>query len=303
MSQQKKPAVWIPQYLLLSVVWGASFAFTEAGLEVFTPLGITAIRHVMGALALLIVVALMGKWQALFRLPKLLLQRMIVVSLLLNVIPAYLFAFAQNLVSTVVASIVNSATPILTLLMIWLVFRSEKITALQVTGIFVGLIGGLLALGISPGSLGDNDPLGVAAVLLAITCYGFAIPYVRKYVTPLSSETTLLASSQVAIASVILIVLYSLESLANQAWILNPPSSNQLWQILVLGIGTGIAYIWHFQVIERAGSAVASTITYPTLLVSLLIGVIALGEAFDLQMAIGAGLIVLGSWITQQRRA
>jgi drug/metabolite transporter (DMT)-like permease len=294
---------WVPQYLVLSLVWGASFAFTEAGLEIFTPLGITAVRHLIGFAVLLGVLATVGKLGALISLPPLLVQRMVVVAVLLNVIPAYLFAFAQNHVSTVVASIINSATPILTLVMILLVFRSERVTIRQTSGIAIGLVGGLFALGISPGNLGDNDPIGVVAVFGAICCYGFAIPYVRKKITPLSSETSVLATLQVGLGTLILTILYLGESLSAGSAIIQNPNLNQLWQICVLGVGTGVAYIWHFQVIERAGSAVASTITYPTLLISLLIGAIILGEEFTWQMAIGALLIALGSWITQLRRA
>lgn len=294
---------WVPQYLVLSLVWGASFAFTEAGLEIFTPLGITAVRHLLGFAVLLGVLAIVGKRGALSSLPPLLVKRMLVVAVLLNVIPAYLFAFAQNYVSTVVASIVNSATPILTLVMILLVFRSERVTIRQTSGIAIGLVGGLFALGISPGNLGDNDPIGVAAVFGAICCYGFAIPYVRKKITPLSSETSVLATLQVGLGTLILTILYLGESLLAGSAIIQNPNLNQLWQICVLGVGTGVAYIWHFQVIERAGSAVASTITYPTLLISLSIGAIILGEEFTWQMAIGALLIALGSWITQLRRA
>lgn len=303
MSRPTHRSGWLSQYLLLSLIWGASFAFTEAGLEVFTPLGITAIRHLIGFIVLLIVLVTMNKIEAFLSLPAPLFRRMITVSLLLNVIPAYLFAFAQNHVSTVVASIINSATPILTLIMILLIFRTERVSLKQFLGIVIGLIGGLVALGISPGDLGDNDPVGVLAVFAAICCYGFAIPYVRKQITPLSSETTLLASLQVGIATVILLVLYAIESLILGAGLIQPAGIGQLWQILILGVGTGVGYIWHFQVIERAGSAIASTITYPTLLISLVIGALILGESFTYQMAIGAGLIAVGSWITQQRQA
>ena len=294
---------WLPQYMVLSLVWGASFAFTETGLEVFTPLGITAVRHLIGFVVLLAVLFTIGKFGSLVSVPSLLLRRMVVVAILLNVIPAYLFAFAQNHVSTVVASIINSATPILTLVMIVLVFRSEPVTIRQSTGIAIGLVGGLFALGISPGDLGDNDPIGVLAVLGAICCYGFAIPYVRKKITPLSSENSILATLQVGLATIILAILYSAESLVVGSGVLQNPNLNQLWQILVLGIGTGVGYIWHFQVIERAGSAVASTITYPTLVISLAIGAVILGEDFTWQMAAGALLIAVGSWITQRRRA
>lgn len=292
---------WLPQYLILSLVWGASFAFTEAGLTITSPLGITATRHAIGALVLIILLVLTGKFILLKNAPAILWKRMILVAMLLNVIPGYLFAFAQNHISTVIASIINSATPILTVLMLLIVFRTEPVTRKQVVGIMIGLAGGIIALGIEPGDLGDNDPIGIFAVIGAILCYGFAIPYVRKSITPLSDSSLMLATMQVTIAGVITSCMFGVTVLlGGQSY-----SEASTWiatQVLILGIGTGIAYVWHFQLIERAGSAVASTITYPTLLVSLVIGWIILREKFGWEMVIGAVLIVVGSAVTQQRQ-
>lgn len=292
---------WLPQYLILSLVWGASFAFTEAGLTITSPLGITATRHAIGALVLIILLVLTGKFILLKNAPAILWKRMILVAMLLNVIPGYLFAFAQNHISTVIASIINSATPILTVLMLLIVFRTEPVTRKQVVGIMIGLAGGIIALGIEPGDLGENDPIGIFAVIGAILCYGFAIPYVRKSITPLSDSSLMLATMQVTIAGVITSCMFGVTVLlGGQSY-----SEASTWiatQVLILGIGTGIAYVWHFQLIERAGSAVASTITYPTLLVSLVIGWIILREKFGWEMVIGAVLIVVGSAVTQQRQ-
>jgi drug/metabolite transporter (DMT)-like permease len=299
-----KPAAsnrWLLQYLILSLVWGASFAFTEAGLTITSPLGITATRHAIGAVVLILLLLITNKFNLLTGAPRILWGRMILVAMLLNVIPGYLFAFAQNHISTVIASIINSATPILTVLMLLIVFRTEPVTRKQVVGIMIGLTGGIIALGIEPGDLGNNDPIGVLAVIGAILCYGFAIPYVRKSITPLSDSSLMLATMQVAIAAVITASMFAIAILFGGTSFTTPTP----WiatQVLILGIGTGIAYVWHFQVIERAGSAVASTITYPTLLVSLIIGWIVLREEFAWEMVIGALLIVIGSAVTQQRQ-
>ena len=293
---------WVLQYIALSLVWGASFAFTVAGLEVLTPLGLTAYRHVVGSLALFAVLWLKGSLNRLKTIPAALLRKMVVVALLLNVIPGYLFAFAQEHVSTVVASIVNSATPIMTIVMVLVVFRTEKVSTNQGLGVALGLLGGVIALGIHESNLGENSAIGVLALVGAVGCYGVAIPYVRNYVSGLESSPTVLATLQVGIASAILSFLFILEVLFSGRAHVGPLSIQNGIPMLILGIGTGIAYIWHFQVIERAGSAVASTITYPTLLVTLLIGTLVLGEPLTITMLVGALLILLGSWVTQQHR-
>jgi drug/metabolite transporter (DMT)-like permease len=299
--QKRKSKSWLHLYIVLGLIWGASFSFVEAALTITSPAGSTFWRTFLGALALfgyLVVTRALPRageisWTFVWRIG--------FVGLLLSVIPALLFAFAQERVTTVVSSIINSATPIATLIVMLLAFRDELPSLRQTTGILIGLVGALIALGIQPGSLGENDPLAVLALLGAIFCYGIGIPFSHKYVLPLGVPTKTMATFQVGIATVILAPIYFLQP---EALFTAVPDAWVVTQILLMGfIGTGFAYIWNFDMIERAGSAIASSVSYPTLLVSLLIGWLVLKEPFSWQLPIGAVLVVIGSAITQWRPA
>jgi drug/metabolite transporter (DMT)-like permease len=298
--QKVKSQSWLHLYIALGLIWGASFSFVEAALTVTSPAGSTFWRTFLGALALFGYLVLTRALPKPAEISWTFIWRIGFVGLLLSVIPALLFAFAQERVTTVVSSIINSATPIATLVVMLIAFRDELPSLRQTSGILIGLVGALVALGIQPGSLGENDPLAVLALVGAIFCYGIGIPFSHKYVLPLGVPTKTMATFQVGMATVILAPIYFLQpeplfTAAPDAWVVT--------QILLMGIvGTGFAYIWNFDLIERAGSAIASSVSYPTLLVSLAIGWLVLKEPFSWQLPVGAVLVVVGSAITQWRR-
>ena len=72
--------------------------------------------------------------------------------------------------------------------------------------------------------------------------------------------------------------------------------------MMVLGVfGTGFAYIWNFTIMREAGSAIASSVTYITPLVAVLVGFIFLDEIPHWYEPVGAAIVLLGAAIAQGR--
>jgi drug/metabolite transporter (DMT)-like permease len=219
-----------------------------------------------------------------------------VVSLLLNVFPGFLFAYAQQQVTTVLAGIINAFTPLATLIFIFIFFRSEKIQKQQILGLVIGGIGVIVVLGIWNG-IGSGSGGGVLALFAAITCYGLAYPIIKKYLTPLNLKAEALAASQVTAGAITLLPFYLMDGISK-----NEYRFGSVLAMMALGIlGSGVAYIWNFQIVERAGSSVASSVTYLTPVVAVFIGWIFLSEDITWHEPVGGAIVILGAAISQGR--
>ena len=264
----KKSSNWISLYIALGVVWGCSFIFIKLGLEFLTPIGVAFGRVSMGALTLVF----WAKFKKI-DLPrdKKIWLHLWVVSLLLNVIPGVLFAFAETKVTSILAGIINAVTPLMTLLAIMVAFREEKPKSFQVIGLMLGFVGVLTVLGVWQG-LGENPLSAVLALLLAVTCYGFSFPYSRKFVLPRKLKPEAMAAVQVSTGAITLLPFYLMDGIAKDEYRPGP-----VLAMIALGVlGSGFAYIWNFKIMEAVGSAIASTVTYVTPVVAMIVGILSL---------------------------
>ena len=284
---------WLLSYLLLGITWGFSFLFIKQGLEFLTPIGVAFGRCALGALTL-ILISKLNRVQ-LPTSPKL-WGHLLVIALLLNVFPGFLFALAETKVTSILAGIINAVTPLMTILAILIIGRDEKPKATQLIGLALGFLGVLLVMGIWQG-LGSNPIAYVLMLLLAVTCYGFSFPYSRRYVMPYKLQPIQMATIQLICAATILLPGYLIDGIAKDEYKPVP-----LLSMLCLGVfGSGFAYIWNFQIIQSAGSAIASSVTFVTPVVAVMAGVIFLGEKLTWYEPIGALIVLLGAAIAQER--
>jgi drug/metabolite transporter (DMT)-like permease len=289
----KKTGSWLPLYLIVGFIWGCSFIFIKGGLEFLTPFGVAFIRCALGAITLYS----FARWKKI-ELPwgKKPLFHIWIVSLLLNVFPGIFFALAETEVTSILAGIINAVTPLMTLIAILVVNRSEQPKRTQVIGLLLGFAGVLIVLGAWNG-LGDNPWWAVAILLLAVTCYGFSFPYTRRFVLPLELKTEAIVAQQLILASFTLLPLYLLDGIANDEYRIGPVAS-----MIALGVfGSGFAYLWNLKVMQIAGSAIASSVTYLTPVVAVIVGIIFLGEKITWNEPVGALVVLFGAAIAQER--
>ena len=284
---------WLPAYIALGVVWGCSFIFIKLGLEFLTPFGVAFVRCALGAITLLIVVKIKK-----IKLPsdKSTWRKLWILAMLLNVIPGILFAYAEVYVTSVLAGIINATTPLATLIVMLIAFREERLKVEQIIGIIIGAIGVMVVLGIWQG-VGENQLTGVIALLIAVTCYGISFPYTVRNIIPLGLKPEAAATTQLVMAAITLLPFYLFDGISQDYY---RPAT--LFAMLALGIlGSGVAYIWNFSIIAAAGSSIASSVTYLTPVVAIIVGWVFLGEALSWFEPVGALLVIIGAATSQGR--
>ena len=191
MEKQKGGGVgWLNWALLLvlALIWGSSFILMKRGLyhdgvPVLSPLQMATAR---------IAIAWLGLSPLLFRYAPLLKDHwkpLLISGLIGNGIPAILFATAQSRIDSSLSGMLNSLTPLFTLIVGGLFFQ-QRIRGLHVAGILLGLAG---AIGLIAAQHGDGLASWSAYAALPIigtVCYGCSANIVKRYLYMLPAAAT-----------------------------------------------------------------------------------------------------------------
>lgn len=286
---------WIVvQFILTGVIWGSSFLFMKVALGGLSPAQVAWSRLILGGLTLGLFVALSRE-----RLPRRLRVwgHMTVLAVSFCVVPFLLFSWAQQHVTSGLASIYNATTPIMTAVMAGLLFRVEKLKPVQILGIVVGILGVMVIIAPWQGLDLDQSLVAQLAILGATACYGFSLAYMRRFVSNTGMSALMFSFLNIGIAAAIMAVLtpaIALTPVSLDPWIIG--------SVLLLGcLGTGVAYIWNQNTLRAWGPTRASTVTYITPIVGVALGIVVLGEAITWNEPVGAVVVFLGILLAQDR--
>ncbi|MGI5506225.1 DMT family transporter [Lentzea sp. CA-135723] len=282
------------QFVLLALAWGASFLFIKVGLEGLSPAQVVLGRLVTGAAALAVIAAVTR--QPLPREP-VVWAHLTVVAVLLCVVPFLLFAWAEQHVDSGLASIYNATTPLMTVLVALVALPGERLTRAGLAGLVVGFAGVLVVL--APWRGAGGTVTAQAACLGATFCYGLAFVHLRRFVSPLGLPAVAVTTVQVGVGAALMLVAapFVAVSPVHLSWPV-------VLSVTVLGVvGTGLAYVWNTNVVAGWGATTASTVTYLTPVVGVVLGVVVLGEQVSWNEPVGAAVVLLGMALVRPRTA
>lgn len=170
---ETKKAQW-GMLLFLSFIWGSSFILMKKGLESYDNYQVAAFRIFFSFVLLIPIIVFKLK-----KITKKNLKALLIVGFVGNAFPALLFTTAQLKISSSLAGMLNSLTPLFTMIIGIIIYKS-KIKKINIIGVFIGLIG---AWGLVAGDLSEiAGTINSYALLIALAniCYGFNINVVKN---------------------------------------------------------------------------------------------------------------------------
>ena len=277
---------WVPDFVLLAVLWGSSFLFMREGAHEFGPFATSWVRVSLAALMLTPVLV----WRK--EVPVLVVHWRAAMSAgLLNAgIPFACYAYALMHISTGLSSILNATTPLFGALIAWF-WLGDKLNATRAVGLALGFTGVVLLASDVPGGISfkaGGSGLAVAACLVATLCYGISGSFTKRYLQNVPSLVTTTGSLWGASLG-----------LGIPAWLTWPNQAPSMHAWAALGIAgllcTALAYVLFFRLMTRTGPARAMTVTYLIPVFANLLGVIFLDEVVTHWMMGCAVVIVAGT--------
>lgn len=276
--------VWL---LFLALLWGPSFLFIKVAVAEIPPLTTAALRVTFAALFLFSFIKIKG-----IKLPKVgkVWRHFAVLGFFANALPFFLFCWGEQYIDSAIASILNGTTPIFTLLIAHFFTADEKLSMPKLIGVIISFQG-LIAL-VWPSLISgfDATAFGCFAVIVASLSYGIALVYARRNVHKMPK--LVVPTAQLIMASIYLI---PASFIMEQPFDLAFPSYQAIGSVMALAmLGTAIAFVVYYHILDRVGVIHLSMVTYIVPLFGVILGVAVLSESLTIYTYIGGFLIFLG---------
>jgi drug/metabolite transporter (DMT)-like permease len=276
--------------LALAAIWGASYMFIKIAVRDLSPAMVAWSRIALAAIVLVGFAWVRGALGG--------VRGMLPVVGLLGVVqiggPFLLIAAGEEEISSSLAGILVTSTPLFTaLLAIW-VDHEERSQGLRLGGVLLGVVGVAVLLGVDLGGSG-NELLGGLAVVLAGLGYAIGALVVKHRVTDMPPIGV---AAWVMVAATVLLAPVAIATVPGSTPGLGPVAS-----VVVLGVvGTGIAFAIFYTLLARVGPAKTWVLTYLAPGFAVVYGAVFLDEAITAATLGGLALILAGSWLAAEGR-
>jgi drug/metabolite transporter (DMT)-like permease len=279
--------------VILSVIWGSSFILIKKGLIGLSAYQLGSLRIIFTAIFLFLV-----GFKSISKIEKRHYKPVFISALLGTFIPVYMFALAETEIDSSIASILNSLTPLNTLIFGFFFFKMS-FNKNQLLGVVIGLLGTLMLI-VSGSNLNPDQNYWFSIfVLIASVCYAFNVSIIKTYLQDLNAMS--IAVGNFAVITIpALIVLICTGFFKTEVITSDIVQSSMLYLVLLAIFGTGIAKVMFNRLVQISTPIFSSSVTYTIPVVALIWGMLD-GEKLNIVQILATGIILLGVFLANRK--
>jgi drug/metabolite transporter (DMT)-like permease len=278
---------------ILSLIWGSSFILIKKSLVGLSDYQVGSFRIVLTSVFLFAV-----GFKSLRQIRKEQWKWIAISGFVSSFFPPFLFAMAQNHIDSAIASILNSLTPLATVIIGFLVFKLLS-TRRQILGVFIGLAGTLFLILAGAEFNPEQNYWYSSLIIIATLGYAFNVNIIKKYLNDISALSVTTGNFIFICVPAFVILYFSgffgtvLESEAMQ--------QSAMYVVILSLFGTAIAKVIFNKLVQIASPVFASSVTYTMPVIAVMWGFID-GESFSFQQVVAALIVLLGVYLANKRQ-
>jgi len=278
--------------VLLSVIWGSSFILMKKALINLTPIQVGSLRMVFTAIILITI-----GYKYIPKINKDQWYYITLTALLGTFFPVFLFAYAIQNIDSSIASILNSITPLNTLI-VGALFYGFTFLRKQVLGIIIGLIGSIILILKGAEVNPDQNYIYAFFIIIASAGYSFNINILKKHLTDLNALAITTGNFVILLIPALIILYFTdffhVETIQN--------SKESLYYLILLAIfGTAMAKTLFNKLVQISSPIFSSSVTYLIPVVAIFWGVLD-GEKLHFSQILSGALILFGIYLTNKSK-
>ena len=280
--------------IVLSLFWGSSFILMKKALLGLAPVQIGALRIVFAGLVLISV-----SWRKLLKIEKKYWKPIALVAFLASFFPAFFFAFAVEHIDSSISAVLNSLTPLITLILGVYFFRFS-FQRKQIFGVLLGLAGTLLLILQGMQSHPEQNYAYAFLIFIASIGYALGMNIVKTQLQNLDA-LSITAGSFLLLLFPAILVFYVSTFYIPIAW--SETEFYALFYVTLLSFfGTAIAKVLFNRLVQISSPIFSSSVTYIITVVAVMWGLLD-GEKINSLQFLGIGIVFLGVYMVNKKKA
>ena len=278
--------------IVLAIVWGSSFILMKKALIGLTPIQVGALRILITAIALLLV-----GFKSVFTIKKQQWWHIFLTAILGTFFPAFLFAYAINGIDSSIASILNSLTPLNTLIIGALIF-GFTFKRYQLFGILIGLIGTIILILKGAQLNPDQNYIYATLPILSSIGYAFNVNILKKHLSELSALAVTTGNFVLLIIPAFIVLWFSDFF---QTFEYTEEKNSSLIYIIILALaGTAFAKTLFNRLVQISSPVFSTSVTYLIPIVAVFWGLLD-GENLSMIQLVGGVIILVGVYLANKK--